>query len=118
MADGLVLKCFSEAKGLIYIDDEVLNDAKSWILSHQNADGSFDSVGFVHHQEMLGGLKGKTALTAYVAIALMKAGDSSGSLKAINYLETRLNETDDPYAVALLAYAWSQRCSAAKPMIN
>ena len=52
---AFVLKCFSEAKGLIYIDDQVLNQARAWILSHQNSDGSFDAVGFVHHQEMLGG---------------------------------------------------------------
>jgi CD109 antigen len=102
---AFVLKCFSEAKGLIYIDDDILNQAKSWILSHQNTDGSFDSVGFVHHQEMLGGLKGKTALTAYVAIALLKAGDTAGASKAINYLESQLDETEDAYAVALLTYA-------------
>ena len=51
---AFVLKCFSQAKGLIYIDDQVLDSARSWILSHQNADGSFDSVGFVIHQEMTG----------------------------------------------------------------
>jgi CD109 antigen len=89
----------------VYIDTEVLNDARTWILSHQNSDGSFDSVGFVHHQEMLGGLKGKTALTAFVAIALLESGDTSASAKAIEYLETKIDETDDPYTVALLTYA-------------
>lgn len=102
---AFVLKCFSQARSLIYIDDEVLNQAKSWIISHQNSDGSFDAVGFVHHQEMIGGLKGKPALTAFTAIALMQAGENSGSAKAVSYLESQLTTIDDPYTVALVTYA-------------
>jgi CD109 antigen len=102
---AFVLKCFSEAKGLIYIDDQVLDQAKSWILSHQNSDGSFDAVGFIHHQELLGGIKGKDALTAFVAVALMEAGDQGGSGKAVTYLAGQLDQTDDPYTVALITYA-------------
>ncbi|MFC2014193.1 alpha-2-macroglobulin family protein [Chloroflexota bacterium] len=102
---AFVLKCFSQAKGLMYIDDSVLNDAAGWITSHQNSDGSFDQVGFVHHQEMLGGLEGKDALTAYTAIALMEADEKVSSGKAVAYLEGQLNEMTDPYAVAIAAYA-------------
>jgi len=102
---AFVLKCFSQAKGLLYIDDTVLSAATNWITSHQNADGSFDAVGFVHHQEMLGGLKGKEALTAYTAIALMEAGEKDSSGKAIRYLEGKLSEMTDPYAVAITTYA-------------
>ncbi|HSW57784.1 MAG TPA: alpha-2-macroglobulin family protein, partial [Dehalococcoidales bacterium] len=102
---AFILKCFSEAKGLIYIDPDVLEQTKKWILSKQNGDGSFDAVGFVHHQEMLGGIQGKTALTAYVAIALKTAGDISGVNKAAAYLEKQLAGTDDSYTIALLAYA-------------
>jgi CD109 antigen len=109
---AFVLKCFSEAKGLIYIDEDVLVKARSWIQSHQNADGSFDAVGFVHHQEMMGGLKGKTALTAYVAIALLQAGEQSSSLKAVSYLEKQLNQTDEPYNLALMSYAFELARSA------
>jgi CD109 antigen len=100
-----VLKCFSQAKDLMYIDDSVLNDATAWITSQQNGDGSFDPVGFVHHQEMLGGLKGKDALTAYTAIALMEASEMVGSSQAVTYLEGKLSEMTDPYAVAITTYA-------------
>jgi CD109 antigen len=109
---AFVLKCFSQAKDIIYIDDSVLNSAAKWITSHQNSDGSFDAVGFVHHQEMLGGLKGKDALTAYTAIALMEAGEKAGSSKAIAYLEGRLSEMTDPYAVAITTYAMELAQSA------
>ncbi len=102
---AFVLKSFAQAKDLIYIDDAVMERAKAWIIAHQNKDGSFDAVGFVHHQEMLGGVKGKTALTAYVAVALTEAGEKISSAKAVDYLETQLSGLDDPYAVALTAYA-------------
>jgi CD109 antigen len=102
---AFVLKCFSQAKSLLYIDDTVLSTATKWITSHQNSDGSFDAVGFVHHQEMLGGLKGKEALTAYTAIALMEAGEKDASGKAVKYLEGKLSEMTDPYAVAITTYA-------------
>ncbi len=102
---AFVLKCFSQAKGLIYIDDTVLDAAKDWIVNHQNADGSFEQVGFVHHQEMLGGLKGKDALTAFTAIALLEAGEKNSSGRAIAYLAGKLDGMTDPYAVAITAYA-------------
>ncbi len=102
---AFVLKSFAQAEGLIYIDDTILDEAADWLISHQNSDGSFEPVGFVHHQEMLGGLKGKTALTAYTAIALMEAGEKSSSARAVAYLEDMLDELDDPYTVAVTAYA-------------
>jgi CD109 antigen len=102
---AFVLKVLAQANGLVYIDDSVLTGATNWITSHQNADGSFDAVGFVHHQEMLGGVQGKDALTAYVAVALMTAGEKGSSGKAIMYLESKLSQMTDPYGVAITAYA-------------
>jgi CD109 antigen len=102
---AFVLKSFSQAQDLIYIDKNILDEAKAWILKHQNRDGSFDPYGFVHHQEIMGGLSGKDALTAYVAIALMQSGDNAGAARAISYLETRLKEIEDAYALALVTYA-------------
>jgi CD109 antigen len=103
---AFVLKCFSQAQGLIYIDDSVLSQAEKWITDHQNADGSFDPFGFVCHQDMMGGLKGKTALTAYVAIALLEAGDKADAAKAVTYLEGQLDNIDDAYTMAITAYAF------------
>ena len=102
---AFVLKTFSQARGMIHIDPDVLNASQDWILRHQRRDGSFEPVGFLHHQELLGGLKGNTALTAYVAIALLESGEQSASSKAIEYLEGELDGTDDPYTVAIVSYA-------------
>ena len=100
---AFVLKSFSQAKELIYIDDSVLNEAMEWISAYQNKDGSFDAIGFVHHQEMMGGLTGKTALTAYVAVALLEAGEKAASDRAIGFLEGELDEIDDAYTLAITA---------------
>ncbi|MCK4964445.1 MAG: alpha-2-macroglobulin, partial [Dehalococcoidia bacterium] len=97
---AFVLKCFSQAVDLIYIDDSILDEAEDWITAHQNADGSFDPVGFVCHQEMMGGLEGKNALTAYVAIALLEAGEKVASARAIDFLESELIEIEDAYTMA------------------
>ena len=102
---AFVLKTFAQARDLMFIDDDVLNKAREWISQQQRPDGSFEAVGFVHHEDMMGGVQGKTALTAYVAIALMEAGETSASAKAIDYLEGELAGIDDPYTMAIVAYA-------------
>lgn len=102
---SFVMKTFAQAKDLIYIDETVQSAARDWIRGVQQADGSFDQVGFVHHQDMMGGVKGKTALTAYVAVALREMGDDQASAKAIRWLESKLTTIEDPYALALTTYA-------------
>ncbi len=102
---AFVLKTFAEARDLMYIDRTVLDEAAAWIEGHQLGDGSFESVGFLHHQELLGGLRGRDALTAYVAVALLEAGRDSATANAIRYLERRLASIGDPYTMAITAYA-------------
>ena len=101
---AFVLKTFAQADGLIYMDDTVLSDAAHWIAQSQRSDGSFEPVGFLHHQELLGGLQGNTALTAYVAIALLEAGESDRAGSAIAYLERQLDAIEDPYTMAIVSY--------------
>lgn len=102
---AFVLKTFSQATDLVYIDPSVLDSATTWVVKQQRADGSFEPVGFLHHQELLGGLKGNTALTAFVTAALIEAGEKTASAKAVAYLEGRLGSIDDPYTMAITAYA-------------
>ena len=102
---AFVLKSFAQADGLIYVDEAAMASAREWIRGHQRGDGSFQPIGFVHHSELLGGLRGNTALTAYVAIALMEAGDFDAGSRALNYLESQLERIDDPYAMSIAAYA-------------
>jgi CD109 antigen len=111
---AFVLKSFAQAQGLIYIDDSILDEAAAWIKAHQNADGSFDQVGFVCHQDMMGGLDGREALTAYVAIALLEAGETDAGNRAVRYLEGKLGAMTEPYEVAITAYALELAGSSTK----
>ena len=102
---AFVLKSFAQADGLIYVDETVLQEAGDWIRRHQRSDGSFEPVGFLHHQELLGGLQGNNALTGYVAVALLEGGDRDASYRALSFLETQLEEITDTYTMAIAAYA-------------
>jgi CD109 antigen len=110
---AFVLKTFAQARapasgsgqGLLFVDDAVLGAARDWMRAHQRPDGSFKPVGFVHHQEMLGGVQGAAALTAFVAVALREAGDDAGAAAAVRYLEAELERAAEPYPLALGAYA-------------
>ena len=120
---AFVLKTFAQAKDLIYIDEKVLRDASAWIAGHQQPDGSFRSVGFVHHQELLGGVRGQVALTAYVAIALGEASEVRAWAWAVGYLEEQLDNIDDPYTMSIVAYALglagsSQALPALEKLLN
>ena len=111
---AFVAKTFAEAEALMYVDPSVIDSAASWIESHQRSDGSFENVGFLHHQELLGGLQGRDALTAYIAAALLESGNISSATKAISYLEGNLNDIDDPYTMAITSYALGLADSAVK----
>ncbi len=102
---AFVLKTFSQARGMIHIDPGVLSGSQDWILRHQRRDGSFEPVGFLHHQELLGGLRGNTALTAYVAIALLESDEEAASSRAIGHLKGELDGIEDPYTAAIVSYA-------------
>eukprot|EP00931_Biecheleriopsis_adriatica_P097334 TRINITY_DN7109_c0_g1_i3.p1 TRINITY_DN7109_c0_g1~~TRINITY_DN7109_c0_g1_i3.p1 ORF type:complete len:1657 (-),score=378.22 TRINITY_DN7109_c0_g1_i3:147-5117(-) len=81
---AFVLRIFAEVAGtgLVAVDSTVLSKASEWLVSLQERDGSFRSVGNVIHQEMMGGTSGSSALplTAYVASALAKAKTEVPSL--------------------------------------
>ncbi len=102
---AFVLKTFAQAKDLIYVDPAVLDAAKKWILKYQKPDGSFEAVGFVHHQDMMGGVTGKDALTAYIAIALLETGEKEAAGRAVRYLEGKIDSIDSPYTMAITSYA-------------
>uniref|UniRef100_A0A673LIL4 Complement C3-like n=1 Tax=Sinocyclocheilus rhinocerous TaxID=307959 RepID=A0A673LIL4_9TELE len=112
-----VAKVFSMATNLVTIDDNVLCSALKWLVLHkQMPDGSFREDSAVFHGEM-GGVQGKDAnasLTAFVVIAMQEGREicakAVGSLQesirnAVVFLEGRLPQLTNPYAVALTSYA-------------
>ncbi|AFV24188.1 A-macroglobulin like protein [Methanolobus psychrophilus R15] len=100
---AFVLSQFSGARDLTTIDEGILAESAGWIESHQLADGSWEPVGFVIHQDMMGGVSGTYALTAYVTLALDDYGSANPVVMADarKYLEDNLATQKDPYALAI-----------------
>ncbi|XDV16070.1 hypothetical protein PO909_015936 [Leuciscus waleckii] len=113
-----VAKVFAMAINYATIKEDVLCSALKWLVLHkQLADGSFKEDSPVIHGEMVGDVQGKDAdasLTAFVVIAMQEGREtcagSVGSLhesirKAVAFLEGRLPQLTNPYAVAMTSYA-------------
>jgi len=108
---AFVLDCFSAARDIQTIDETVLAEAAAWIEEHQLPDGSWEPVGFICHSEMVGGMEGTYALTAFVTIALADYGAATPQVleKATEYLTTNLSAVrDDAYALAVAALAFAR----------
>ncbi len=100
---AFVLSQFSGARDVTTIDESILQDASRWIKYHQQDDGSWESVGFVIHEDMMGGLSGTYALTAFTTLALEEYGNADPGVMAAAqaYLEQGLSSQDDPYTLAI-----------------
>ena len=113
---AFVLRTFSEAKELIYIDENVLERAKNWIISKQSEEGYWEPIGFVHHKEILGGVSGRVPLTAYVVSSLLEYGYRTES--GISYLKKIYPTLDDSYSIAIVSYALSLAGSSSDEVID
>jgi CD109 antigen len=105
---AFVLSTFSNAREVQTIDETLLAEGVDWILSHQNEDGSWDPVGQVIHQEMIGGVAGSLGLSAFVVNSLLDYGqaDSGPVQNALDYLAANVsNKKMDSYLLSLVAYA-------------
>ncbi|KAM4629690.1 C3 and PZP-like alpha-2-macroglobulin domain-containing protein 8 isoform 3-T3 [Polymixia lowei] len=107
---AFVLKSFAQSRGFIFIDPEELRAAKSWLIRHQQDEGSFPAMGRILNKDLQGGIHGKISLTAYVVAALLETGitteeEKVAVAKAKDFLESNTYSADDPYTTALSAYA-------------
>ncbi len=108
---AFVLGTFSAAREVTTIDEALLGEAAAWIASHQASDGSWPPVGFVCHSEMVGGVQGTYALTAFVTIAMADYGMADPHVQgaATQYLRDNLSSVqDDAYALAIAALAFAR----------
>jgi hypothetical protein len=116
------LRFLNEASGLIEVDEEVTTRASDWLISQRAADGSWPARYYWNQRE---NSSQTPMLTAYIAriLALTQkrgpAGEQSPSEKprrnlpkppsplqqALDYLEPRLEQADEPYLLAAFALA-------------
>uniref|UniRef100_A0AAQ4RF49 Complement component c3a, duplicate 5 n=1 Tax=Gasterosteus aculeatus aculeatus TaxID=481459 RepID=A0AAQ4RF49_GASAC len=111
-----VAKVFSMAYSLVSMRKNHICDAiKYLILNTQQTDGVFVERGRVIHGEMIGDVHGKdsdASMTAFCLIAMQESRalcDDTVNVSSINnavtYLERRLPNLVNPYAVAMTSYA-------------
>ncbi|XP_028998601.1 complement C3-like [Betta splendens] len=113
-----VVKVLSMANSLVAVETNVICEAvKFLILNTQQPDGLFKEVGKMYHGEMIGDVRGTdsdASMTAFCLIAMQESrtlcAASVNSLpasidRAVAYLERRLPNLVNPYAVAMTSYA-------------
>uniref|UniRef100_A0A672Q1T4 Complement C3-like n=2 Tax=Sinocyclocheilus grahami TaxID=75366 RepID=A0A672Q1T4_SINGR len=113
-----VAKVFSMAHNLVIIEENVICSALKWLMLHkQIQDGSFKEESAVMQGEMVGDVRGKDAdasLTAFVVIAMQEASEICAGpvaslhlsiMLAVSFLEGRLPQLTNPYAIAMTSYA-------------
>ncbi|XP_076859341.1 alpha-2-macroglobulin-like protein 1 isoform X2 [Brachyhypopomus gauderio] len=107
---AFVMKSFQHAKRYIFIDQTVIDQARSWLANEQLPNGCFASVGHLFHLDMQGGVNDNVTLTAYVTAALMEAGNHSSDpivANGLNYLRSAYASVTSIYTIALLSYTFT-----------
>jgi hypothetical protein len=109
------LRFLSQASDVITVDDDVINQARVWLTKQQRVDGSW----VVYEYDGKTENKARTLmLTAYLARVLAMTAVKSDAndpksktsmtpelRRALDYLSTRIEQIDEPYAIASYAIA-------------
>ncbi|XP_041920493.1 complement C4-B-like [Alosa sapidissima] len=117
---AFVTRELTKARSVISIEDSYIKQSITYIISKQTQGGSFQGISPSNGRSIQGGVgksSGDEALTAYVLIAMHQALSVFHTFEstqvrmamesAQSYLEQQLNSLEDPYSVAITAYALS-----------
>ncbi|KAB5550613.1 hypothetical protein PHYPO_G00055780 [Pangasianodon hypophthalmus] len=117
---AFIAKELSRSRDIIDVTDSYIEEAISYLISKQKADGAWDDPNPLYDRGMKGGVgqsEDDVPLTAYVLITLNHAmpvyelgTDTELRVaieKARSYLLEHLDAQQNPYAVAITAYALS-----------
>lgn len=104
------LRFLHDASDVIDVGDDVIDEAKTWLLKQQMADGRWAVRNYYDKQE---NVRQSVMQTALLARALTSGGvlskeEQKALQKAFEYLAPKLAEVDEPYAIALYAIAAEQ----------
>ncbi|NXM80360.1 A2ML1 protein, partial [Oenanthe oenanthe] len=107
---AFVVKCFVQAKPYIYLDNQIIQAALTWLEFHQLPSGCFRNVGQLFHTFMKGGVDGEILLAAYITAAYLEAGaapESTVVRRALGCIAPALPRAASTYTQALLAYTFA-----------
>ncbi len=102
------LQEFSDMSRVYDIDDAIVKRAAGWLISQQQADGTWENDRGLAHEntwKQLG--DDRLPVTAYITWSLVDAGfgNEGGTKRALDYLRKFEPQAADPYSLALVANA-------------
>uniref|UniRef100_A0A8C1FYI2 Alpha-2-macroglobulin-like n=1 Tax=Cyprinus carpio TaxID=7962 RepID=A0A8C1FYI2_CYPCA len=107
---GFVLRSFGKAQKYIFIDPQIIQSAKEWLISRRDSDGCFIQQGRLFNNRMKGGVNDNVTMTAYITASLLEletpVTDPVVS-KGLSCLKSVVKDVENTYTTALLAYTFS-----------
>ncbi|XP_047017186.1 alpha-2-macroglobulin isoform X2 [Ictalurus punctatus] len=107
---AFVLRTFGKAQRYIFIDPEIINSAKQWLINKQRSDGCFIQQGSLFNNRMKGGVNDEVTITAYITASLLELGNTVQDPfvnKGLLCLRSSIGNLTNTYTTALLAYTFS-----------
>ncbi|XP_053360074.1 alpha-2-macroglobulin-like protein 1 [Clarias gariepinus] len=107
---AFVMKSFGNAKRYIFVDQLVVDQAKTWLGQQQQKNGGFASVGQLIHKDMEGGVEDEVSLSAYISAAMMELNYTVTDpvvSKSLVFLRNACHKVTSIYTKALLFYTFT-----------
>ncbi|XP_065137318.1 alpha-2-macroglobulin-like isoform X1 [Paramisgurnus dabryanus] len=107
---SFVLRSFGKAQKYIYIDPDVIQSAKDWLISRRSTDGCFIQQGSLFNNRMKGGVNDNITMTAYITASLLELETPVTDpvvAQGLFCLRSIIGNLKNTYSTALLAYTFS-----------
>nr|XP_055052356.1 alpha-2-macroglobulin-like [Misgurnus anguillicaudatus] len=107
---SFVLRSFGKAQKYIFIDPNVIQSAKDWLISRRSTDGCFIQQGSLFHNRMKGGVNDNITMTAYITASLLELETPVTDpvvAQGLSCLRSIIGNLKNTYSTALLAYTFS-----------
>ncbi|XP_073673314.1 alpha-2-macroglobulin-like isoform X2 [Garra rufa] len=107
---AFVLRSFGKAQKYIFIDPQIIQSAKEWLISRRDSDGCFIQQGTLFNNRMKGGVNDNVTMTAYITASLLELETPVTDpvvTKGLSCLMSVIEDVKNTYTTALLAYTFS-----------
>ncbi|XP_073779713.1 alpha-2-macroglobulin isoform X4 [Danio rerio] len=107
---AFVLRSFDKAQRYIFVDPQIIQSAKDWLISRRDSDGCFIQQGRLFNSRMKGGVNDKVTMTAYITASLLELETPVTNpvvTKGLSCLRFVIEDVKNTYTTALLAYTFS-----------
>ncbi|XP_052431625.1 alpha-2-macroglobulin [Carassius gibelio] len=107
---AFVLRSFGKAQKYIFIDPQIIQSAKEWLISRRDSDGCFIQQGRLFNNRMKGGVNDNVTMTAYITASLLELETPVTDpviSKGLSCLRSVIEDVKNTYTTALLAYTFS-----------